>query len=323
MIDQIIIGNGESYLKAVFNEIDTWYKGNEKTLNIYTVPFNSICIFKEIILKVVLMNNRVMYICNDKDKIKKSFNNIFKNQYTSIEKNIVIKEYNSYFKVDDKYELIIYDDISSYSNLTKEEIISNYKRIQSIANKIIVYSVKAIEEIKYVLNILPLREEPIFVEPRIIKTRIDLNKTIPNKLYEYFKWFILKKKKVIIFVDKIEKEKSIHKILEEIFNKNEVNIINSQNYLNKYDLILNNKSIFIIISDMEVMLKYSHIENIVVLFADEDIFSYKKLLYICGYVEKLHKEFPEVLFVCNRISNNINTVKTISREFNKVLWREK
>ena len=111
MIDQIIIGNGESYLKAVFNEIDTWYKGNEKTLNIYTVPFNSICIFKEIILKVALMNNRVMYICNDKDKIKKSFNNIFKNQYTSIEKNIVIKEYNSYFKVDDKYELIIYDDI--------------------------------------------------------------------------------------------------------------------------------------------------------------------------------------------------------------------
>lgn len=44
---------------------------------------------------------------------------------------------------------------------------------------------------------------------------------------------------------------------------------------------------------MEVMLKYSHIENIV------------------------------VLFVCNKISNNINTVKTISREFNKVLWRER
>ena len=125
------------------------------------------------------------------------------------------------------------------------------------------------------------------------QTRIDLNKTIPNKLYEYFKWFILKKKKVIIFVDKIEKEKSIHKILEDLFNKNEVNIINSQNYLNKYDLIINNKSIFIIISDMEVMLKYSHIENIV------------------------------VLFVCNKISNNINTVKTISREFNKVLWRER
>ena len=48
------------------------------------------------------------------------------------------------------------------------------------------------------------------------------------------------------------------------------------------------------------------------------------LLQSQGY-EDVYKrqEFPEVLFVCNRISNNINTVKTISREFNKVLWREK
>lgn len=56
------------------------------------------------------------------------------------------------------------------------------------------------------------------------------------------------------------------------------------------------KAIFIITNKIEELLEYCYMDDAVVLFADNERYTYKKLLYICGQIRNVNLKLPEVLW---------------------------
>ena len=83
-----------------------------------------------------------------------------------------------------------------------------------------------------------------------------------------------------------------------------------------------NESTIIITNCIEVSLENSHIGNAIVLFADDKRFTYKKLLFLCAEMRRINKELPEVLLVAKGETDNIEAVRDITREYNRLKWEE-
>src|SRR5689334_21309587 len=49
-------------LKYAYDKIDYWYKKNIKFLTIITVPFNTPCVFLNIISSIAQVNGKVLYV---------------------------------------------------------------------------------------------------------------------------------------------------------------------------------------------------------------------------------------------------------------------
>ena len=62
--------------------------------------------------------------------------------------------------------------------------------------------------------------------------------------------------------------------------------------------------------------------NIIVLFADDIYYSYKKIVYMCGSINSISEIQSELILVSKEISEDIDNAKNITREFNKVLWEK-
>jgi late competence protein required for DNA uptake (superfamily II DNA/RNA helicase) len=88
-------------------------------------------------------------------------------------------------------------------------------------------------------------------------------------------------------------------------------------------LKVKDKAIFIITDYMEVSLEELKINEVIVLFADNNKFNYKKLVYLCGNASNLESATTEVLFVSREISAEMENAKNMAREFNKRIWARK
>jgi late competence protein required for DNA uptake (superfamily II DNA/RNA helicase) len=99
-----------------------------------------------------------------------------------------------------KYDLAILDDVSNYSYLDNYDLKGTYEYTLEISKRSILYAIEPVIPIGEKIQLTNIFKEVPFIEPRIITTRIDLNKDIPYILYDYLKWFRDEKKRVIIFV---------------------------------------------------------------------------------------------------------------------------
>ncbi|MEW9925714.1 hypothetical protein AB2T63_17655 [Clostridium butyricum] len=322
-------------LKYVIQKIDYWYKKHIKFLTIITVPFNTACIFSDIIDKASKNGERVLYVWGKERENRELVNSIreFNSQITysyfkesDSNSQLTFVNYNSLRNLNNQYDLVIFDDITYFSNISNEKLFEYVREYENIGKRIIVYNIERLPIIGEKIELSAYNYEQPFVEPRVMTTRIDLNIDIPYSLYDYINWFKDNNHKVAILVPDKEKVKLVYEYFEHKLRLSEVKIIKilEKNEMKRLERVLKykDKSIFIITNQSEELLENCYIDDAVVIFADNIFFNYKKILYICGAMRNINYNIPEVLLVSNSISEDIDKAKDIARQFNKIVWEK-
>lgn len=321
--------------KALKREIAQWNSGRERFLNIISPPYNSFDIFSDIVIDNVKLNKKVLYITNEESdnvdiinsmKNKKSYKN-----YTYIRKNseyinsyLVISKHDTLYKISEKFDLVIYDDIKSFSNYSNREINNISMKMVKENGKVLAYSIEKIfDEARDI--VLPVRKNlsPL-VEPIFISTRVDINKDIPYVVYEYIEWYINSNRKVIIYVPDGDKVKNVYEYMSKYCSKFTRGTFPFINNISEKRILYNFAKVKkgIVITDYldDSYLDLNNV-NIMVFFADNKYYDYKKLVYLCGKVginENSHK--GEAIFLGNYETEDMDKAKSITRNFNKEAW---
>lgn len=320
-------------LSNAFKKINKWYGKKTKVLNIKTRPFNSIEIFSNIINKVLYENKKILYIfCSEeKDYIKVRINDIYKfldNTIISkqLESNIHFVNIGDIEGVDKFYDLVIVDDISLFSKISNEYIRESIENVYWKSNKIIIYSSEYIFPIgeKIELNYI-LSDDPM-VEPRLISTRIRLEENIPISLFEYFKWFKESKKIVLVLVPSEEKLNKVYNHYYEVLRDLDIRVVRytkNQDFKFIKDIIDGySNSLFIVTNNCGQYMNNILNVNIIILFADDIYYSYKKIVYMCASLNNSREIKSELIMVSREVSQDMDYAKNITREFNKKLWEK-
>lgn len=323
-------------LGYAMKQINSWYRKSEKTLSIFTIPFHTALIFKDIILELVKEKKKILYIWGKNgenkeltDEIRKVYQGITCVDTENTECNCQVNfiHYKNLHTITGEYELVILDDVSCFSNLDKGKVLEYYEHINRIARRIILYTIEEIVCDCAKIDMVPAYIDNPFVEPRFINTRVDLSRDIPYILYEYLEWFIKNKMKIMILVPDEEKLNAVYEYYTKKLKLKRINIVplfkKEEKKIIKNVLMQKQKATIIITDSMEETLEDSKIGNVVVLFADSKEYSYKKLLYLCGEIGRVNKKLPEVLFVSKDVSEDMDKVKSITRDFNKRKWEKK
>lgn len=301
----------------VHKKIHDWYYGENKVFFLISSPYNGSSIFNPIIEKVIEKSGKVLYLWGDDSKNKKITN-----------KNTKFKNYNSIKEIKDKYDLIILDDISYFSSINKISETKIIKELLRNTNKLLVYCSEEYKTTEVSDKGMYIEDNRPFLEPRIIKTRVDLNNDMPELLLEYIRWFISKDKKIIVYLPDEEKLINVYeyysrKIKQLMKNIKVIPIIKGEDKkIIETVLKQSDMATIIITNSINQSIKDSNIGSSIVLFSDNKNYSNKDLLYLCGKVGKTYNELPEIIFVCREISENMDYVKDITRGYNKYKWKK-
>lgn len=323
-------------LKYAFDKIDYWYKRNIRFLTIITVPFNTSCVFSEIISKVSQDNGKVLYIWGKNGENRELINTIreFNSDvsHSYIEKGIssttlTFAHYNNLTKINKQYDLIIFDDITYFSKLSSVDVRDALDICSNLGERVLLYSIEKMTLVGEMFELAAYNYKKPFVEPRILTTRIDLNLDIPFTLYDYLRWFRENNHKVVIYVPNKEKLDIVYDYFSNKLKLSEVRIIK----VSKTDEIkrcekvskYKDKAIFIITNKIEELLEYCQMDDAVIMFSDNERYTYKKILYVCGQMRNVNLELPEVLLVSNDVSEDIDKAKNMARNFNKKVWEKR
>lgn len=322
-------------LKYAVQKIDYWYRKHIKFLTIITVPFNTSCIFSDIIDKLSRIGERVLYVWGKDMENRELINSLrefnsqisysyFKESHSNA--SLTFVNYKNLNKIHKEYDLVIYDDITYFSNISNSRLLEYIREYEHIGKRSIVYSIEKLPIIGEKFELSAYNYEQPFVEPRVMTTRIDLNTDIPYTLYDYLKWFKESSHKVAILVPDNEKVKSVYEYFDNKLKLSNVKIIKllEKKSIKKLERVLKykDKSIFIITNQVEELLESCYIDDVVILFSDSIVFNYKRLLYICGAMRNMTYSVPEVLLVSNSVSEEMDKAKDIARQFNKIVWEK-
>lgn len=323
-------------LRYALDKIDYWYNKNTKFLTIVTVPFNTACIFSSIINKICRNGGNILYVWG-KDREHRELITALREfdlniTHSYIEKGRTTTEltfinYKNLKSINDKYDLVIFDDVTYFSNLSNRKVREKLEICAEVGKRVLLYGIEKNSLIGEKFELASYNYKQPFVEPRIITTRIDLNKDIPYSLYDYLKWFKDNKHKVAIYAPDKEKVNSVYDYFENKLKISDVKIIKvvKQEEIKRCERVskYKDKAIFIITNKVEELLEYCYIDDAVVLFSDNEIYDYKKLLYICGQMGSINSKLPEVLFVSNDETEDMEKAKIMARNFNKKVWEKR
>ena len=317
------------------NAILNWSFGRKNFLSIVAPPYNTNLIFVRTIMEYISMEKRVIYITEEYEKniqiIKYLRNNTKFRKYTYLRNSItssnlplIFCNYKKAVLIKDKFNLVIYDDIRSYPIYSKYEIIDIMNKCCTEDGKLIAYSIDDVFN-KGKEMLLPIKGNKMpLVEPRVITTRIDINKDMPFVVYEYIKWSINIGRRVAIIVPK---GISIFNVTSYVFKYCEVlthNIIyysHNEKNTSKIQEIHKYKDGIIVTDDFDSICINNNSINIMVFFADNSEFNYKKLIYFCGRTgEGDIGSRGEVIFLAKDENYEIEKAKSITRNFNKKAW---
>ncbi|WP_294185254.1 hypothetical protein [uncultured Clostridium sp.] len=319
--------NFTNKIKDTAGEIIKWNNSGGQILNVISPPYNSTRIFMDIINAYTRQNKDVLYVTEEEPSNVDIINNIKK--YTDFKGYTYVKDgknnANCLFKVcnfcnalklREKFQLIIYDDINSFPLHGKYEVIDLIHRLMCGHGKAIVYSIENIsgngEELFF-----PLAEGGPIVEPRTVLTRFDMNRDIPFVVYDYLKWSLSKNAGVVIYVpDKLK----ITNVYSYIYNycrnlcKNIVCSINREEF---YPM----KNSILITDSFDEVISCGKNSNVMVYFADNTSFDYKKFVYLCGNVKRGGENSKgEVIMVANLKTEDMRKAKDITSNFNREAW---
>lgn len=322
-------------LKYAVQKIDYWYKKHIKFLTIITIPFNTSCVFSDIIDKLSKERKKILYVWGKERENRELINSIreFNSQITysyaknsDIDTNLTFIHYKNLKNIKKEYDLVIFDDITYFSGLRNDKLFEYVREYEHIGKRIIVYSIEKLPIIGEKFQLSAYNYEQPFVEPRVMTTRIDLNMDIPYSLYDYLKWFKDSNHKVAILVPDKEKVRNVYEYFEHKLKLSGVKVIKvvEKSEIKRLERVLKykDKSIFIITNQSEELLENCYIDDAVVIFSDSIDFNYKKILYICGAMRNMNYNVPEVLLISNSISEEMDKAKDIARQFNKIVWEK-
>ena len=315
--------------------IDKWYNKENKILSIVTNPYNTNLIFIDIMQKLISENKKVLYVLSDekygKNIIEYLRRKEIKFTYSYVKENIIqshitIVNYKNISKIKDFYDLVIIDDISSYSNISNNEIVRAMESIYIYSKKIIIYSMERVVKIGYHLELSDLIRKNLFIEPRFITTRVNLDEDIPYLLYDYLIWFREMKRKVIIYAPTEEKVNNIYNYYVNKLKLRDIKIIKYTKKITEKDFEniykIKDKTVFLITQNLT---NYNFEDlDVVILYCDNKQYNYKKLTYLSTRIknEKNVMQKREVILVSNEISNDMEKSKELIRSYNKKIWEK-
>lgn len=312
--------------------IDEFISGKVKALNIVTIPYNSSQILGRIIDDAYIKKERILYITseaeNDIDIIKFLNENtnysMFKGE-AKTKGNFIISSYYHARKLKYKFDLIIYNDIRSYPEVSSYEILDLLNILIKGDGRILYFGVEGILSRSREI-IIPVRDcrIPMF-EPKIITTRVDFTKDIPFVIFEYLKWSLRYNRKVIIYTPDAEMTKCVYdymvnymdKLTKDIFHFSEIDkldLVKAFAKSSKAILITNDfKELGINMQDCDIM----------VFFADDTAFNYKKLLFLsCKGIRYPNKYIGEVIFLSKDETDEMDKTRDLIRRLNKEAWEK-
>lgn len=246
-------------------------------------------------------SKRVIYISSgdsDEAHILKSY---------GFKKGVVVScNYNSALYIDEKFDVVIYDEVSLKPMYSKKNVVKVMEKLTHSYGTMIGYSFEKIfKDGEVIFNCDS--EYPI-VEPRSIVTKVKVTEDIPLNVYEYVKWSINTQRGVFIYIVDKEKLPNVHKSFIKIKPMLDVAVYNPED--KGYEWM---DKVNILISDN---IQYASKRNIIVYYADSMKFNYKDLIYISSMAGK----GQEVLFVCSGENKEIDKCKNLLRELNKRAW---
>ncbi len=317
-----------SYLKK---KIKNYLDNEEAMLTILGKPLQSNEVLYDVVKDIICnRHGSVLYIWGNSNVDKELISYINKKSkyyaYTRediVDKKLVFMNYKYLYNINKNYDLIIIDDVSSYSKLSKENFQSFHEKLKRYSKKIILYSSINHGEFQNAISMLNLEDKKMLTEPRVITTRIDLRSDIPYFLYEYILWFKNNSKNVVTYVPYFEDINIIYDYYKERIDLSGVKLLKSTDEkLNTNVFNFKDKSIFLITNKIGEVLETPNIDGIIVLSADNKIIDYKKILFMCSKVCRRDNEFSEVILVCREETENIEKAREVTRSFNKKIWEE-
>ncbi|MDU2490177.1 MAG: hypothetical protein E7D27_06235 [Clostridium celatum] len=320
-------------LNNAFKKINKWYGKKTKVLNLKTRPFNVIEVFSDIINKVLHENKKILYVfCSEeKDYIKAKINEIYEFLDETIsskqlEVNIHYETIGNIEDTDEGYDLVIVDDISLFSKISNEYIRESIENIYWKSRKIIIYSSEYIFPIGEKIELPYIYSGEPMVEPRLMSTRIRLEENIPLSLFEYFKWFKESKRIVLVVVPSEEKLNKVYNHYYEVLRELNIRVVRytkNQDFKFIKEIIDGySDSIFIITNNCGQYMNNILNVNIIILFADDIYYSYKKIVYMCASLDNSRESQSELILVSREVSQDMDCARSITREFNKRLWEK-
>ncbi|EGT5618094.1 hypothetical protein P3F01_08590 [Clostridium perfringens] len=296
-----------------------WYvKSNDRFINLICEPYQKLNFIESLISDCLINNEKVLYVGKSR-KVCKS------EQLNSM--NFDFVNFNNLFNIKKNFNLIIYDDVSLYSNKSSIECNEDLMHLKRLSKKIVICSVdKVFNNIKHI-EILNNQRKEHFLEPRLITTRVNLETSMPYTLYDYIEWFIREKRILVVYVpNKFNLNKIYEYYTEDLNLENKVKIV-KEDKKNSFLKIVNESRfkkegvIFITDSLHEYFDSIPECDMVIYSFK-KDIVDYKKIIFACGALCKNKCTGREVILLSNEEGDNIETARRLARGFNKTLWRE-
>ena len=296
-----------------------WYvKSNERFINLICEPYQKLNFIEDLISDCLINNEKVLYVGKSR-KVCKS------EQLNSM--NFYFSNFNNIFNIKKKFDLIIYDDVSLYSNKSSIECNEDLMYLKRLSKKIVICSVdKVFNNIKHI-EILNNQRKAHFLEPRLITTRVNLETSMPYTLYDYIEWFIREKRILVVYVpNKFNLNKIYEYYTEDLNLENKVKIV-KEDKKNSFLKIVNESRfkkegvIFMTDSLHEYFDSIPECDMVIYSF-EKDIVDYKKIIFACGALCKDKCTGREVILLSNEEGDNIETARRLARGFNETLWRE-
>ena len=296
-----------------------WYvKSNDRFINLICEPYQKLNFIESLIGDCLINNEKVLYVGKSRKVCKNE-------QLNSM--NFDFVNFNNIFNVKKNFDLIIYDDVSLYSNKSSIECNEDLMYLKRLSKKIVICSVdKVFNNIKHI-EILNNQRKTHFLEPRLITTRVNLETSMPYTLYDYIEWFIREKRILVVYVpNKFNLNKIYEYYTEDLNLENKVKIV-KEDKKNSFLNIVNESRfkkegiIFITDSLHEYFDSIPECDMVIYSF-EKDIVDYKKIIFACGALCKNKCTGREVILLSNEEGDNIETARRLARGFNKTLWRE-
>lgn len=296
-----------------------WYvKSNDRFINLICEPYQKLNFIESLICDCLINNEKVLYVGKSRKVCKNE-------QLNSM--NFDFINFNNIFNIKKNFDLIIYDDVSLYSNKSSIECNEDLMYLKRLSKKIVICSVdKVFNNIKHI-EILNNQRKTHFLEPRLITTRVNLETSMPYTLYDYIEWFIREKRILVVYVpNKFNLNKIYEYYTEDLNLENKVKIV-KEDKKNSFLKIVNESRfkkegvIFITDSLHEYFDSIAECDMVIYSF-EKDIVDYKKIIFACGALCKNKCNGREVILLSNEEGDNIETARRLARGFNKTLWRE-
>ena len=292
-------------------KFNLWCRNNtSKAINIVFRPYDNLVILNDLIDDYLLKNKKILYI--------KKFFDVFKFKYNE---GVEYITFDTLYSINKFYDLIILDDVSFYSEKRDIEIIEYISFLMKRCSKIILCSFEYILKKEASINLAGINNKKYFLEPRIIKSRLNFLNSMPKILYDYFQWFIKERRNVIIYTPNEIYTSSIFNYYIYVFGASKnINIIKDGGFI--LNNIINKEKINIIITHNSM----SNIDNIkefdlIFYFCDEKIFDIKKIIFSCAKLNS-DKLVREVLLLCQKETYNVSQAKKIARSYNQIICQE-